>query len=155
MRSLDCKERVEAYFNNMAKYEKDIVIHVRFLDKIFHAAMDNYTNEEKLWILDKLIDTASKEKELTYEVLDFVYAYRINKIGSMGRDSDIEIIKLDDVLEATPCSDGVDVPEPIMNYLKNRPGQTTLKFIESLESDKEILDLYNVKIAKDHFVYRG
>ena len=26
MRSLDCKERVEAYFHNMAKYEKDIYI---------------------------------------------------------------------------------------------------------------------------------
>ena len=155
MRSLDCKERVEAYFHNMAKYEKDIVIHVRFLDKIFHAAMDDYTKEEKLWVLDKLIDTAANEKELNYKVLDFVYAYRINKIGSMSRDSDIEIIKLDDVLEATPCSDGVVVPEPIMNYLKNRPGLTTLKLIELLESDKEILDLYNVKISKDHFVYRG
>ena len=81
MRSLDCKERVEAYFHNMAKYEKDIVIHVRFLDKIFHAAMDDYTKEEKLWVLDKLIDTAANEKELNY-IIDINNTCRFQLTGN-------------------------------------------------------------------------
>ena len=42
-----------------------------------------------------------------------------------------------------------------MNYLKSRPELTTLKLKEVLESDKELLKLYNVQITKSHFIYRG
>ena len=152
---LDCKERAEAYFHNMAKYEKDIVVHVRFLNKIFHAAMDDYSIEDRLWLLNKLIDTANEEEDQDYKALDFCYAYKINKIDDLGCDDRIEIFKLENVLEAGICSDDTVVPETIMDYLKKRPGQPTIKFIESLHSDEELLELFNVKIPRDHFFYRG
>ena len=115
--------------------------------------MDDYTDDEKLWILNTLITTAKDEKELNYKVLDYCYAYKINQINNMHCD-DIEIIRLDNTLEATVCSDDLKLPEVIENYLENRPNQMTLHFIDSLKSDEELLRLYNVKIAKDHFVYR-
>ena len=79
---LDCKERVEAYFRNMNKYENDIDIHVRFLDKIFHAAMDNYNTEEKLWILKELLNTANQESDEIYKTIDLSYCYKINRINN-------------------------------------------------------------------------
>lgn len=39
---IDCMERVDAYFRNMHLYHDDIVIRVRFLNKIFKAAMDKF-----------------------------------------------------------------------------------------------------------------
>ena len=150
---LGCKERVEPYFRNMAKYENDLVIHIRFLDKIFHAAMDDYDVEEKTWVLNELLSYANSEKELQYKLLDLCYAYRINKI--LGTNMDVPVIHSEDTIIASICSDDLVIPDSIMEYLKNRPGQNTLKLKESLESDKELLKLYNVQISKDHFVYRG
>ena len=150
---LDCKERVEPYFRNMAKYEKDLIIHVRFLDKIFHAAMDDYDVEEKTWVLNELLSYANSEKELQYKLLDLCYAYRINKI--LGTNIDVPVIHSEDTIIASICSDDLVIPDSMMNYLKSRPELTTLKLKESLESDKELLELYNVQISKDHFVYRG
>lgn len=150
---LGCKERVEPYFRNMAKYEKDLIIHVRFLDKIFHAAMDDYDVEEKTWVLNELLSYANSEKELQYKLLDLCYAYRINKI--LGTNMDVPVIHSEDTIIASICSDDLVIPDSIMEYLKNRPGQNTLKLKEVLESDKELLELYNVQISKDHFVYRG
>lgn len=150
---LGCKERVEPYFRNMAKYEKDLIIHVRFLDKIFHAAMDDYDVEEKTWVLNELLSYANSEKELQYKLLDLCYAYRINKI--LGTNMDVPVIHSEDTIIASICSDDLVIPDSMMNYLKSRPELTTLKLKESLESDKELLKLYNVQISKDHFVYRG
>lgn len=150
---LGCKERVEPYFRNIAKYEKDLIIHVRFLDKIFHAAMDDYDVEEKTWVLNELLSYANSEKELQYKLLDLCYAYRINKI--LGTNMDVPVIHSEDTIIASICSDDLVIPDSIMEYLKNRPGQNTLKLKEVLESDKELLELYNVQISKDHFVYRG
>lgn len=150
---LGCKERVEPYFRNMAKYEKDLIIHVRFLDKIFHAAMDDYDVEEKTWVLNELLSYANSEKELQYKLLDVCYAYRINKI--LGTNMDVPVIHSEDTIIASICSDDLVIPDSMMNYLKSRPELTTLKLKESLESDKELLKLYNVQISKDHFVYRG
>ena len=153
MNMLDCKERVEPYFRNMAKYENDLVIHVRFLDKIFHAAMDDYDIKEKIWVLDKLLSYANSEEELEYKILDLCYAYRINKI--LDANINIPIIFSENIILASVCSDDLKISDSMMNYLKNRPGQNTLKFKEVLESDKELLELYNVQISKDHFIYRG
>lgn len=150
---LGCKERVEPYFRNMAKYEKDLVIHVRFLDKIFHAAMDDYDVEEKTWVLNELLSYANSEKELQYKLLDLCYAYRINKI--LGTNFDVPVIYSEDTIIASICSDDLVIPDSMMNYLKSRPELTTLKLKEVLESDKELLELYNVQISKDHFIYRG
>ncbi|MBQ9232541.1 MAG: hypothetical protein IJ167_00710 [Lachnospiraceae bacterium] len=150
---LDCKERVEPYFRNMAKYENDLVIHVRFLDKIFHAAMDDYDVEEKTWVLNELLSYANSEKELQYKLLDLCYAYRINKI--LGTNIDVPVIFSEDTIIASICSDDLVIPDSMMNYLKSRPELTTLKLKEVLESDKELLELYNVQISKDHFIYRG
>ena len=115
---LGCKERVEPYFRNMAKYEKDLIIHVRFLDKIFHAAMDDYDVEEKTWVLNELLSYANSEKELQYKLLDLCYAYRINKI--LGTNMDVPVIHSEDTIIASICSDDLVIPDSIMEYLKNR-----------------------------------
>ena len=150
---LGCKERVEPYFRNMAKYENDLVIHIRFLDKIFHAAMDDYDVEEKTWVLNELLSYANSEKELQYKILDLCYAYKINEI--LDTNIDVPIIFSENTILASVVSDNLKIPDSIMEYLKNRPGQNTLKLKEVLESDKELLELYNVQISKDHFIYRG
>ena len=150
---LECKERVESYFRNMAKYEKDLIIHVRFLDKIFHAAMDDYIESEKTWILKELISYAENEVDMVYKILDLCYAFKINKINE--NNIDVPIIPSDDTIIASVCTDDLTLPDSMMEYLKKKPGQTTLKLKENLESDKEILELYNVQISKDHFIYRG
>lgn len=137
----------------MAKYEKDLIIHVRFLDKIFHSAMDDYDVEEKTWVLNELLSYANSEKELQYKLLDLCYAYRINKI--LGTNIDVPVIFSEDTIIASICSDDLVIPDSMMNYLKSRPELTTLKLKEVLESDKELLELYNVQISKDHFIYRG
>ena len=149
---LDCKERVEAYFRNMNKYENDIDIHVRFLDKIFHAAMDNYNTEEKLWILKELLNTANQESDEIYKTIDFSYCYKINRINNNGLE--IPIIRSKETIQATVCHE-VEIPPEINAFLEKRPGQPTLKLAENLRPDEELLSLYNVKIAKDHFIYRG
>lgn len=150
---LGCKERVEPYFRNMAKYENDLVIHIRFLDKIFHAAMDDYDVEEKTWVLNELLSYANSEKELQYKILDLCYAYKINEI--LDTNIDVPIIFSENTILASVVSDNLKIPDSIMEYLKNRPGQNTLKLKEVLESDKELLKLYNVQITKSHFIYRG
>lgn len=149
--AINFKERTEAYFNNMSKYEKDIDIHVRFLDKIFKAATDKeYSYDEKLWILKTLINTTTQEKNIDYKILNLCYCYKINKI----LDSKLSIpeIKSENKLKATFCSTK-NIPEKVYDHLKNRPNNITLNFVDSLKPDSEILEIYNVEIAKDHFYF--
>jgi len=53
------------------------------------------------------------------------------------------------------CSDELKLLDEIEKYLNNRPNQMTLHFIDSLKSDEELLSIFTVKIAEDHFYYRG
>lgn len=146
---IDCKERVEAYFNNMNKYKNDLDIKVRFLDKIFKASIDeNYTNDEHVYVLRKLLNQSKNESDIEYKILDLCYCFKINKI--INANLEIPIIRSKDTIKATLCFDG-NMPKDVYEKLQKREGQLTIKFANSLKPDKEILELFNVEIAQDHF----
>lgn len=86
------------------------------------------------------------------EGADLSYCYKINQINNS--EVDIPVIKSDSTIQATICND-IKIPKEMKEFLEKRPGQSTLKLAENLKSDEELLSLYNVKIAKDHFIYRG
>ena len=150
---IDCMERVEAYFDNMHKYHEDVQIRVRFLAKIFKAAVDqNYSIDERLKVLKMLMNDIQcmKDKgEDDYAILDACYCYKLNKILNAGLN--VPVWRLENTLIATPCSNR-KIPDKIKKDMeKNHP--ITLSFAESLSPDKEIIELYNVQIAEDHFYY--
>lgn len=150
---IDCMERVVAYFENMHKYDNDVQIKVRFLDKIFKAAVDkNYSYEEKIKVLRMLIEDIhlmEKEGNDVYAVLDACYCYKLNKALNAGLN--VPMWRSREMVNATACL--VDkIPDKIYEDMKKRH-PSTLDFAASISPDDEILELYNVQIAEDHFYF--
>lgn len=151
MSNINCNDRTDAYFRNMQKYENDIDIRVRFLDKIFKAAIDHdYSLEEKVNVLKKLLSITNEEKDQNYKVLNLCYCYKLNNI--LGANLNVPIIKLENTLKADICFDR-KLPNEVINILNEKKNKLTFKFAESKEPDVECLKLFNIEIPKDHFFY--
>ena len=149
---INYKERTEAYFKNMNKYENDINIHIRFLDKIFKAATDlEYSLENKIYILKKLLEISNNELNIDYKILNLCYCYKLNNI--LNAKLNIPIVKSDNEIIADICYDR-NLPKEVLSILENN-NSLTLKLAETRLPDKECLNLYNVKISKDHFFYKN
>lgn len=152
--TITCKERVDAYFENMHKYHGDVVIRVRFLCKIFKVATDSrYSIDERIMVLKRLIsdiDAMKNNGENEYAILDASYCYKLNKILDSGLD--VPVWRSESLIVGTPCS-MKKIPEKIYEDMKKKY-PLSIAFNDSIKPDKEILELYNVQIAEDHFYYR-
>ena len=149
--SIDCRERTEAYFRNMSIYQGDVIIRVRFLDKIFKAATDiSYTWNEKIGVLKRLLEETSKEKDLSCKIVNLCFCYKLNNI--LKANLNIPVLKSERKITADICFNG-EIPNKVKEKLEENSNTITFKLAETKRPDEECLRLYNVEIPKDHFFY--
>ena len=148
---IECNPRVDAYFNNMKLYENNILIRVRFLHKIFKAALDkNYTFEEHEMVLKMLVEDSLKCESQDYKILGLCFSYKIKKI--LNSNIEVPIIKSENTIMGTTYGDA-EIPEEAKKILIERGITSTFKLAEAIKPDEEAMELYNVHIARDHFFY--
>lgn len=148
---IECKPRVDAYFNNMKLYENDVLIRVRFLHKIFKAALDkNYSYEEHEMVLKMLVEDSLNCEAIDYKVLGLCFAWKIKKI--INSNIEVPIIKSENTIMGTTYGD-VEIPEEVKKILIERGITSTFALAESVKPDEEAMELFNVHIARDHFYH--
>ena len=149
-RPIDCFERVDAYFRNMRLYPGNLRMRVRFLDKIYAAALDgDYTAAEHEMVLRMLLEEAEAEEDASYRYVDLAYAHKVKK--GLGSDAEVPVERAAETVMATEKLR--EIPEWMLEDLRERNMTRSLSFVEAMKSDEEALELYNVNISRDHFFH--
>lgn len=146
MELIDCKERIQAYIRNMSKYRENgtPALHVRFLDKIFKCSMDPYTERQRRWVVQELLNIHEVDQQ--YVALNMLYAWKINRTLQLGMD--VPTLRLDEALYLVHYK---RIPPEVLKSLHERGNSHTIAFAGSLAPDCEAKEVFNIYISQDHF----
>ncbi|SCW35543.1 hypothetical protein SAMN02910456_00696 [Ruminococcaceae bacterium YRB3002] len=156
-------DRVETYIRFMNEDEATgRSIRVRYLfHKIYQAAIDiRYTEEEKKYIFERLIENALAQEDIRIRALDLLCAYKIAKFN--GYDlSEVPVIRLEETYDL--IGETQELPESFLEMLKEKDRSQYEKVLaewEHFQPDEEALKIFNIRVHKfcedrDFFKMKG
>ena len=144
-------DRIDTYIRFMNEdEEKGSGIRERYLfHKIYQAAIDiRYTEEEKRYIYERLVENALKQEDIRTSALDLLCAYKIAKFN--GYDlSEVPIIRLDETYALTEKFS--ELPEGFLAMVKEKDRDRYERLLvqaEGFKPDEEALEKFNILIRK-------